>query len=220
MRINVYVAQATGLSRRQADNLVRQGKIEIDGRIAELGSLVQYDSKVMYDGRPLQPKTTLTIMLNKPVGYVVSRNGQGSKTIYSLLPKEIGDLKPIGRLDKNSSGLLLLTNDGNLAQDLTHPSKQKDKLYEVEINKQLEEKDIIKLNTGIELSDGMSRLKTTGLSKDRQALSVVIHEGRNRQIRRTFEALGYKVTRLHRTKFGNYSLNGLSTGKWKQINIQ
>src|SRR5690606_28032606 len=134
---------------------------------------------------------TVTIMLNKPVGYVVSRAGQGSRTIYDLLPPEYHHLKPIGRLDKDSSGLLLLTNDGQLAQDLTHPQYQKIKIYEVELNiPPLQPHRETSSNHGVELDHGNSRLILDPLEDDGgRSWRFTMHEGRNRQIRRTFAAL-------------------------------
>lgn len=156
-------------------------------------------------------------MLNKPVGYVVSRDGQGSPTVYELLPKELQNLKPIGRLDKNSSGLLLLTNDGRLAQELTHPSYHKVKIYEVRLNKNLAplHRQMIS-EIGIHLSDGPSKLGLERMNESSdKSWRITMHEGRNRQIRRTFESLGYAVAKLHRTTFGNYLLPvDLQSGKF------
>ena len=186
------------------------------------GALVHPDDAVTLDGKALSlPEETMTIMLNKPAGYVVSRDGQGSKTIYDLLPPELHNLKPIGRLDKDSSGLLLLTNDGNLAHQLTHPSFQKVKIYEVELDKPLEplHRQMIS-DHGIALEDGVSKLQLERLEEGQdKKWRVTMHEGRNRQIRRTFAALGYTVTKLHRTHFGTYSLNHLSPGTYKALHI-
>src|SRR5688572_10819363 len=122
MRINKFVALASGMSRRAADAAIEQGRVRVDGQHPTLGQDVADGQKITLDGHALHtPSQHQTIMLNKPVGYVVSRDGQGSKTIYDLIPDHLHELKPIGRLDKNSSGLLLLTNDGMLAHELTHP---------------------------------------------------------------------------------------------------
>jgi 23S rRNA pseudouridine2605 synthase len=158
-------------------------------------------------------------MLNKPVGYVCSRNGQGSKTVYDLLPPEYQQLKTVGRLDKDSSGLLLLTNDGQLAQELTHPSQQKRKVYEVTLDKPLQplHRQMIS-DHGVSLEDGPSKLELERQHDgDDTKWIVTMHEGRNRQIRRTFAALGYEVIQLHRTKFGNYQLGTLQKGKLKAL---
>jgi 23S rRNA pseudouridine2605 synthase len=217
MRINKFVAQATGLSRRAVDEAIRQGRVQINSQTASLGDEVIPSDNVTLDKRPITPAVKTTIMLNKPFGYVVSRDGQGSQTIYDLLPDEFHTLKPVGRLDKDSSGLLLLTNDGELANQLTHPRYSKTKVYEIQLDKPLEplHQQMIS-DHGIKLEDGPSKLN---LQKGESARhwQVTMSEGRNRQIRRTFEALGYHVTKLHRNKFGPYSLNNLELGKCTQI---
>lgn len=214
MRINKFVAQASGLSRRAADTAVRQGRVAINGIQAQLGDVIGKADKVSLDGKPLRRQTTVTVMLNKPAGYVCSRNGQGSQTIYDLLPAEYHQLKPVGRLDKDSSGLLLLTNDGDHANELTHPRYVKQKVYEVKLNKELSSADKQQLETGVELDDGLSRLQLEPLQSGWQ---VTLSEGRNRQVRRSFAALGYAVTKLHRTQFGSYQLLQLKSGSCKVI---
>ena len=159
------------------------------------------------------PKIT-TIVLNKPVGYVCSRDGQGSQTVYNLLPEQYHHLKPVGRLDKDSSGLLLLTNDGDLAYQLTHPSFEKEKVYLVSVKPSLLAKDKQKIETGVQLDDGISKLT---LIKRGGKWQVIMHEGRNRQIRRTFAILNYKVIDLHRIKFGQYKLEDLPSATYKEI---
>lgn len=218
MRLNSFVAQATGLSRRKADDVIRNGRIVVNGDVAKLGDQVDERDKICLDDHLLSLPIKQTIILNKPKGYVVSRNGQGSKTIYDLLPTKYWELKPIGRLDKDSSGLLLLTNDGELAHSLTHPSHNKQKIYEVSLNRGLTTEDEKKIAAGVELEDGMSRLNLSRLSRDRLSMIVVMSEGRNRQIRRTFAQLGYMVSRLHRTRFGDFGLEELPSGKFKPLN--
>jgi 23S rRNA pseudouridine2605 synthase len=215
MRINKYLASATELSRRAADAAVLQGRVDINGQLADAGSQVNDLDVVTLDGKAVfvdMPK--LTIMLNKPVGYVVSRDGQGSKTIYDLLPPEYESLNPIGRLDKNSSGLLLLTNDGSLANELTHPRYAKVKIYEVRLDVPLAplHQQMIS-DRGITLDDGYSKFQIDKLDDEGRLLRVTMSEGRNRQIRRTFTALNYTVRRLHRTHFGPYTLGELPAGK-------
>jgi 23S rRNA pseudouridine2605 synthase len=158
-------------------------------------------------------------MLNKPAGYVVSRDGQGAQTIYDLLPAEYQPLNPVGRLDKYSSGLLLLTNDGQLAQELTHPSRQKVKVYEILLDKPLQplHRQMIS-DHGLTLEDGVSKLQLERqVEGDDIAWIVTMYEGRNRQIRRTFQSLGYRVTHLHRTHFGPYSLGSAKKGAYTKI---
>lgn len=207
MRLNKYIALATGMSRRSADLAIKSNRVEVDSEKATLGLDVGDGSKVNLDGKLLKLKNRrTTLILNKPEGYVTSRTGQGSKTIYNLLPKKFHDLKPIGRLDKNSSGLILLTNDGDLANKLTHPRYEKEKVYRVNLNKTLALSDSKKLLTGVKLSDGMSKfIKVKDCSNN--TYEVILGEGRNRQIRRTFNALGYKMNKLHRIQLGNIILN-------------
>lgn len=218
MRINKYVAGATGLSRRVADKAIEQGNVLVNGKMATPGQEVTDHDVVTLNGKTLSPQsTTQTIVFNKPTGYVVSRDGQGNKTIYELLPPELHHLKPVGRLDKDSSGLLLLTNDGQLAQELTHPKYQKTKVYEIRVSQPLAplHRQMISEH-GIQLSDGPSKLLLERLQEGNDnEWKVMMREGRNRQIRRTFAALGYGTTKLHRTHFGTYSLGTLPSGQWR-----
>jgi 23S rRNA pseudouridine2605 synthase len=218
MRINKFIAASTGLSRRAADTVVQEGRVTIDGVVAATAATVGDASIIKLDGRMLHASAeTQTILLNKPAGYVVSRDGQGSKTIYELLPAKLQQLKPIGRLDKDSSGLLLLTNDGELAHRLTHPSFQKVKIYQITLDKPLQPLHRQMINDiGIQLEDGSSKLDLERLEEGNDtAWRITMREGRNRQIRRTFAALGYKVTELHRTHFGPYALGRTTTGQWR-----
>jgi 23S rRNA pseudouridine2605 synthase len=219
MRINRYVSAATGLSRRSADKLVDTGEILVDGQKAKPGQDILPGQKVIHKGKLLQvPEEFTTIILNKPVGYVVSRNGQGSNTIYDLLPAKYHKLKPVGRLDKDSSGLLVITDDGLLAQRLSHPSLEKIKIYDIELNKSLVPLHHQMINDyGIKLADGVSKLSLEKLDKQGRNYRVTMHEGRNRQIRRTFEALNYRVAKLHRIAFGEYRLHGLETAKYLEL---
>jgi pseudouridine synthase len=221
MRINRFIALGTGISRRAADKVVQEGRVHIDGTLATPASSVNDSQKVTLDWKLVRPTQAFqTILFHKPAGYVVSRDGQGSKTVYDLLPPEFQQLKPIGRLDKNSSGLLLLTDDGKLAHELTHPSFQKVKIYEVALNKPLQplHRQMIS-EMGIQLSDGRSQLGLERLEEgNEQRWRVTMREGRNRQIRRTFFAMGYEVVELHRTNFGSYSLPGdLSPGSYTTL---
>lgn len=215
MRINQYVAQASGLSRRAADTAIQEGRVLLNGRMAKLGEDVDLKDSVLLDGQVLKlTKETQTILLNKPVGYVVSRNGQGSPTVYELLPDSLALLKPIGRLDKDSSGLLLLTSSGQLAQELSHPSKEKQKHYLVRLDKSLEPQHKTMIETGVQLEDGISRLRLIG---EGVSWEVSMHEGRNRQVRRTFASLGYQVVQLHRVSFGDYNLGQTESGAWTYV---
>ena len=215
MRINRYLAQATGISRRAADEAVNSKRVRINGVVAAMGQKVSSDDTVTFDSALVSlPVEIITIGLNKPTGFVTSRTGQGSKTIYTLLPANLHSLKPVGRLDKDSSGLLIMTNDGKLAQQLSHPSFAKEKVYEVSLDKDLADKDKQEIEKGVVLEDGLSQLKLSGSGKD---WLVAMHEGRNRQVRRTLAALGYKVVKLHRIKFGKYSIETIPTGQYKNL---
>ncbi len=214
MRVNQYVALATGLSRRKADKLIVGGSVTINCRLADMGAQVTNKDIVKLNNKVIIPVAKITILLNKPIGYVCSREGQGSNTIYQLLPKEFYNLKPVGRLDKNSSGLLLMTNDGQLANKLTHPSFNKQKVYQIGLDKLLTVQDQQQIEKGVQLEDGLSQLQLEGKGIN---WTVVMSEGRNRQIRRTFATLGYGVSKLHRIKFGDYELKGVDQGQFLQI---
>ena len=260
IRLNKFLAERLGVSRREADDLISAGKVFIDGKRAVLGARIDKNNKVCYNKKIIPFETDfLYIAFNKPVGYVCSRRAQGSApTLYELLPKEYQKLKTVGRLDKDSSGLILLTNDGDFAYQMTHPKFHKEKVYEVELDRPLEplHQQMIS-DYGIMLDDGPSRFlivrdeTETPLSKGVRSLAkrevapparaarplgrelpqangpgeraprktasqpryiVKLSEGRNRQIRRTFAALGYRVTSLHRTQFGPYQLSSLKPG--------
>ncbi len=218
MRLNAFIALATGWSRRVADQAIIQHRVEVNGIPAHLGQQVTTSDMVRVDGNIIHiPKVHTTILLNKPVGYVCSRRGQGSLTIYSLLPARFQELKPVGRLDKDSSGLLLLTNDGALAQQLTHPSFQKEKRYHIRLNKPLQPHHKRQITEhSVLLEDGPSRFQLQPL-KNQANWRVIIKEGRNRQIRRTFQCLGYKVITLHRTDFANYHIGNIPIGSYRLL---
>lgn len=222
MRLNKFIAHATGISRREADELIRTSNVVVNGKAADLGCDVDpNDDTVTVNNQLVKlPTEHTTIMLNKPVGYVCSRNAQakGVKTIYELLPDQYKALKTVGRLDKDSTGLILLTDDGDLAHQLTHPSFAKTKEYIVELDHALAplHQQMIS-DFGINLDDGPSQLLLERLNDERTKFNITMHEGRNRQIRRTFAALGYQVKSLHRTTFGPYTLGDLASGKWSAL---
>lgn len=219
MRINKFVAQSTGLSRRAADTAIAAGRVLVNQLKPESGDQVAPDDVVTMDSRRITPPVkTTTIIMHKPTGFVCSRNGQGSRTIYDLLPERYQNLKSIGRLDKESSGLILLTDDGELANQLTHPSFVKTKVYKVQLNTPLQplHQQMIS-DIGIALEDGPSKLQLMKLDDAGLWYQITMHEGRNRQIRRTFKSLGYEVRALHRTNFGNYTLDTLSPAQVREI---
>jgi len=221
-RLNKFVALSLGVSRRKADELIEKGKIIVDGQPARLGQQISSTNQIIYDGQSLEIQPKKLIALNKPTGYLCSRASQGGiPTIYKLLPKHLHHLKPVGRLDKDSSGLILLTNDGDFAHTMTHPSFYKIKRYLVTIDKPLQPLHRQMINDfGVQLPDGPSQLTLERQHDgDDYRWIVQMSEGRNRQIRRTFDALGYTVKKLHRTDFGKYSLGELKRGEWKEEQI-
>lgn len=213
MRINQYLARHTALSRRSADAAISAGRVEINGTPARIGDTVTDSDTITLDGQPISKATAVTtVLFHKPVGYVVSRKGQGSQTIYDLLPKEYQHLNPVGRLDKDSSGLLLLTNDGELANRLSHPRYEKQKIYEVTLDKPLSPNDQDRIKKGVMIEGKyLSKLELEP-REDTASWTVKLSQGKNRQIRRTFSALGYNVVKLHRTNFGPYELGSLDIG--------
>lgn len=216
-RLNKYLAFHLGVSRREADNLISRGSVTINGNPVELGGRVVDTDVVSVNGKPVVQKNNFTyMMLHKPRGYVCSRKQQGdTPTIYSLIPKEYHDLKPVGRLDADSSGIILLTDDGDFAFHMTHPKFAKTKLYSVTLNKPLQplHRQMIS-DFGVMLEDGKSLFLIARpddkIGDDDMHWQITMTEGRNRQIRRTFIALGYTVTNLHRTVFGPYNLAELA----------
>lgn len=216
-RLNKFLAERLGLSRRQADDAIAAGKVQVNGETAVLGSRIDNDDKVCYNGKMVPMEVGYTYLaLNKPVGYVCSRKRQGEfPTIYELLPEQYRNLKTVGRLDKDSSGLILMTNDGDFAFRMTHPGFAKTKIYEVELDRALAPLHQQMIGDfGVEIGDGVSKLGLERMDDTRKRWQVAMSEGRNRQIRRTFGALGYTVVELHRTEFGPYQLDGLEMGKF------
>ena len=217
LRLNKFLAERLGISRREADDMIAAGKVSISGKTAVLGQRVDKSDKVCYNGLGVPFAANFVYLLfNKPVGYVCSKKQQGeTPTLYSLLPKKYQNLKTVGRLDKDSSGLILLTNDGDFAFQMTHPKFVKTKIYNVELDRSLEplHQQMIS-DFGIEIGDGISQLGLTRLNDKRTKFEVLMHEGRNRQIRRTFAALGYRVVALERKTFGKYELGELKPGEF------
>ena len=219
LRLNKYLATNLGVSRREADNLISAGKILVNNKPAEIGARVEDGDEVVVDGKIISNAALIYLALTKPAGYVCSRKRQGdTPTMYELLPEKYQSLKSVGRLDKDSSGLILLTNDGDFAFKMTHPKFVKIKIYEAHIDRALEplHQQMI-ADFGVQLPDGRSQLGLEKLDNSNTFWRITMSEGRNRQIRRTFEALGYKVTALHRTNFGRYGLSGLESGKYIEV---
>lgn len=225
VRLNKYLALQLGISRREADILIDTAMVEINGKPITLGARVHPGDSVNVAGKLIsdQPQDLVYLALNKPTGYVCSRKPQGdSPTIYELLPEKYHKLKPVGRLDRNSSGIILLTNDGDFAYRMTHPKFAKTKVYHVRIDHGLEplHQQMIS-DFGIQLDDGRSQLTLARLDDDRRdEWQVTMSEGRNRQIRRTFAALGYEVKRLHRVQFGNYAVGDMKRGSYERVDMR
>ncbi|MBR6964967.1 rRNA pseudouridine synthase [Candidatus Saccharibacteria bacterium] len=220
IRLNKFLAERLGLSRREADDAIASGKVLVDDKPAALGARVDKNSKVCYNKKVVPFEVGFSyVAFNKPVGFVCSRRAQGdAPTLYSLLPADFQKLKTVGRLDKDSSGLIILTNDGDFAFEMTHPKFYKEKVYEIELDRVLEplHQQMIS-DFGVDLEDGKSKFTVIKTNDDRRHFQVVLGEGRNRQIRRTFAALGYKVTKLHRIQFGRYQLAGLKEGQYEKV---
>jgi 23S rRNA pseudouridine2605 synthase len=223
IRLNKYLAHTLGISRREADMQIEQGRVAVNGIAASLGNIIRPGRDKITVGTQdivARPKRYTYLLMNKPVGYVCSRKQQGqTPTIYSLLPRQFQHLKVAGRLDKDSSGLLLLTDDGDMIFQLTHPKFVKIKKYIVGLNKPLKLPDQKAIEEGIKLEDGISKLEVQPLPKSKlpNRYSVTMYEGRNRQIRRTFQKLGYSVTYLERIKLGPHSLQSLDSKRYLQI---
>lgn len=221
-RLNKYLALHLGISRREADNLIASNQVKINGKIAILGARFDTTDELIVKGKPLHGAVSYDyILLHKPIGYVSSRRKQGEwPTLYELLPENLHHLKPVGRLDRDSSGLIILSNDGDFHYHMTHPKFYKTKQYVISLDHALQplHQQIIN-DHGIQLEDGPSQLILERVDDDRKDWVVTMHEGRNRQIRRTFSALGYTVTKLHRTHFGDYQLGELEVGKHRAANI-
>ncbi len=216
-RLNKFLALQLGISRRQADELIEKGRISINEKTAQLGERFKEGDEIKLGEKTISKtrEEKKYIIFNKPRGKKQGEN----ETIYAILPKEFSVLKPVGRLDKDSSGILLLTNDGDFAFRMTHPKFRKVKEYLVSLDTPLPpiHQQMI-ADFGINLPDGKSQLRLERLDDSRKNWKVIMSEGRNRQIRRTFSAIGYEVEKLHRTVFGSYTLpKDLNFGDFRKV---
>jgi pseudouridine synthase len=218
MRLNRYLALCGLGSRRACEEIILAGVVRINGRgVRELATAVKPGDRVSVHGRTVQPAASRYIVFHKPPGVLSSRQSQGNKrTIYDLLPREAATLPHVGRLDAESEGLLLLTNDGGLAQALTHPSRHVEKEYEVILDRTFDVTLIPKLLKGIYLEEGRARAARVHVGAANK-LDVVLTQGMNRQVRRMFAALGYKVRRLTRTRLGPLRLGRQPRGAWREL---
>lgn len=218
MRINKWIAQQTTLSRRKVDELIANGEIRINNSIAALGQDITGNETITIQNKQInaQTFTPITLLLHKPVGYVCSRQGQGNKTIYDLLPPNYSHLNIAGRLDKDSSGLVLLSNDGDILQQFSHPTLQKEKIYIITTQQPLTKNIMDNIQQkGINIGDKkLSTFKITPIDEKINTYKIILYEGRNRQIRRTIEAIHNRVTSLHRIQIGTYHLKSLKEGQY------
>lgn len=219
VRLNKYIANAGICSRREADKLIAAGEIKVNGKVVtELGVKVTDSDKVTYKGKPLRPEKLTYILLNKPKDFITTTNDPDNRRTVMDLVKDAADQRiyPVGRLDRNTTGLLLLTNDGDLAEKLAHPSYQIRKIYKAELDKPISREDFNKIESGLTLDDGPVEVDKIALL-DNQALTlgIEIHVGRNRIVRRIFEHLGYEVVKLDRVMYAGLDKLNLPRGKWR-----
>ena len=219
IRLNRYIANAGICSRREADKLIAAGEIKVNGKtVTELGLKVGPEDKVIYQGKELKREKPVYVLLNKPKGFITTTDDpQNRKTVMDLVKTAAEErIYPVGRLDRNTTGLLLLTNDGDLAEKLAHPSNNVKKIYKVDLDKRLTKDDFLKIESGITLEDGEVQVdKLAVLTNDYKTLGLEIHLGRNRIVRRIFEHLGYEVVKLDRVMYANLDKLNLQRGKWR-----
>lgn len=221
MRLNRFLANAGVCSRREADEFISAGVVTVNGQIiTELGTrVVPAEDKVMFHDQPVNIERRVYILLNKPKDYVTTADDPHAKqTVMDLVKGACAErLYPVGRLDRNTTGVLLLTNDGELTAKLTHPSFNKKKIYQVTLDKDVTDEDVDKITTGITLEDGDIKVDEFSFVKegDFKTVGVEIHSGRNRIVRRIFESLGYRVVRLDRVYFAGLTKKNLPRGKWR-----
>jgi len=230
VRINKYIADAGVCSRREADKLIENGEIKLNGDIVtELGTKVGPKDKVVYKGKVLHGEKLRYILLNKPKGFITTSDDPlNRRTVMNLVEKACTErIYSVGRLDRNTTGLLLFTNDGELTKRLTHPSHGVKKLYHAELDKPLSKNDLMKIMEGLELEDGVIKPDSVNWVTDesnKKHIGIELHSGKNRIVRRIFEHLGYEVVRLDRVIFAGLTKKDLPRGRWrmleeKEINI-
>jgi 23S rRNA pseudouridine2605 synthase len=216
VRLNAYLARAGVASRRAAEELIRAGRVRVNGEVAGLATFVERTDRVELDGRPLELEPLAYVLLHKPAGVVTTASDpHGRPTVVDLveLPRRI---VPVGRLDADTTGALLLTNDGPLAHRLMHPRYEVDKIYEADVEGEPDEEALRRLAEGLELDDGTTA--PTGVRRlGPSRLELTLHEGRNRQVRRMCEAVGHPVTHLHRREYAGLTLEGVEPGKWREL---
>ena len=221
-RLNKYIASSGLCSRRKADELIEKGSVSVNGKkISEVGYIVQPKDKVFINGKLIHPVKHEYYRFYKPAGYITTADDEkGRKTIYDLIPENLHNLKPVGRLDKDSTGLLILTNDGELINQLTHPSIKVPKLYRVSINGKITQNDIDTMYRGIEIEEGKTayaQVDVLEIDQKHTVMEILLYQGLNRQIRKMFEHLGFEVVTLKRIQHATLTLEGLKRGEIKPI---
>lgn len=222
IRLNKFIANSGVCSRREADTLIQAGVVTVNGEVVtELGTKVNvYKDEVKFNGEKLKGEEKVYLVMNKPKGYVTTASDpHAEKTVMELLKGCPFRVFPVGRLDKSTTGVLMFTNDGELAEKLTHPSYDKKKIYQVSLDKPLKQEDYEKALSGVELTDGKMAADELEFidADDHRKLGIEIHSGKNRIVRRLFEALGYEVKALDRVYFAGLTKKGLKKGAWRKL---
>lgn len=225
IRLNKYIASSGLCSRREADELIEAGKVNVNGKtITEFGYLVQPKDKVFVDKKMVRPVKHEYYKFFKPAGFITTSDDEkGRKTIYDLLPENLYHLKPVGRLDKDSTGLLILTNDGELINQLTHPSVKVPKVYLVSIASKIHKHELEQMALGIEIEKGKmayADITVLEMTNKETVMKITLFQGLNRQIRKMFEHFGYEVKTLKRIQHATVSIEGLKRGEFKPIKPQ
>jgi 23S rRNA pseudouridine2605 synthase len=216
VRLNAYLARAGVSSRRGADELIKAGRVRVNGEPGELNTYVRAHDTVELDGRPVEKQALVYLLLHKPGGVVTTaRDPHGRPTVVGLVPPD-PRVVPVGRLDADTTGALLLTNDGPLAHRLAHPRYEVDKVYEAEVEGDPDEEALARLREGVELDDGRTApAQARRLGGGR--VQLVVHEGRKHQVKRMLEAVGHPVRRLHRSDYAGLDLDGIEPGEWREL---
>ncbi|MBS1584992.1 MAG: rRNA pseudouridine synthase [Bacteroidetes bacterium] len=220
MPLNKYIAHSGECSRRDAAEMVKKGKVKVNGElIMDPGYKVSPDDKVTIAGKKLKlQKDLVYVLLNKPKDFITTTDDpEGRRTVMDLVTGVDERLYPVGRLDRHTTGLILLTNDGDLAQKLSHPSYQMKKVYQVTLDKALTKADFEKIMAGLELEDGPAVVDEMAYLEKKNELGLEIHSGKNRIVRRIFESLGYSVEKLDRVMYAGLTKKNLPRGKWRLL---
>lgn len=222
VRLNRFIANSGVCSRREADTLIQAGVVTVNGEVVtELGTKVNiHDDDIRFNGERLKGEEKVYLIMNKPKGYVTTASDpHAEKTVIDLLKGCSSRVYPVGRLDKNTTGVLLLTNDGEIAERLTHPSYGKKKIYQVSLDRELSEEDYHKILEGVSLTDGDVKADELEFidANDKRKIGIEIHSGKNRIVRRIFDSLGYNVKALDRVYFAGLTKKGLKKGEWRYL---